>query len=635
MSVSSAATSHAPASLEETGRAVVDRAELPAIEPPQSCDAWNGTTCLALVALVAVWAAKFYSTWAAWGNLTIDSGHEMYVPAMLAEGKLLYRDVWFMYGPASPYFNSLLYRLFGERLGVLYWAGSLSALGSAVFVYLAGMRLSSWRLGWTAGAVVVLQAFQPSLFCFPLPYSFAAVYGCLVACLFLWLTICASASENWWWLFGAATAAALGLELKPEFGMACYATLGLLLVARSVLQRSWKPIARGIIAALPGVLVCGLTVAWMISIRGVEFITQENIVSWPTTYFMKTYSKIWLERNGFSLTPSAFYEAGLRTIPLLGAAGVAYSFLWWRRSDARSRILRAGLILAVALSFAAKSYLPFSWREFCEVVLTPIFFPLDMVLYVGAGALAAWWLFWRRPGAARNPALPLLLSYASLLAFRILMGMRTAEYPIYYNGPVVLAFLLLACWIIPRSGRLPRFVLVGQSVICLGCLTAVFFAVRTGESYARDYVPLATERGTVRASPNLVKNYEAAIRFMKEKAALGESVLSVPEDTSLYFLSGTRCPIRVYSFTPGVIAPGKMTQDVIREIEEKRVRYLLWSNRIFPEFHTPVFGEDFDREIGQYLRSHYRREGRLVPGSPMLRDWTAVIWERKPESDGK
>ena len=54
---------------------------------------WNFATYAALLMLVALWAVKLYTTWAAWGDLTIDSGHEMYVPALLAEGKMLYRDV--------------------------------------------------------------------------------------------------------------------------------------------------------------------------------------------------------------------------------------------------------------------------------------------------------------------------------------------------------------------------------------------------------------------------------------------------------------------------------------------------------------------------------------------------------------
>src|SRR5438477_11045255 len=98
----------------------------------------------ALISLVVNLAVKLGSTWTAWGNLTVDSGHEMYVPSVLAEGKALYKDVWFMYFPAAPYFNSYLFRLFGVHLNVLYLAGSFSALGSAIFLFLTGMRLGSW-----------------------------------------------------------------------------------------------------------------------------------------------------------------------------------------------------------------------------------------------------------------------------------------------------------------------------------------------------------------------------------------------------------------------------------------------------------------------------------------------------------
>src|SRR6267143_4346411 len=58
---------------------------------------WNFSTCAALLMLLVLWAVKVYTTWAAWGDLTIDSGHEMYVPWMLGEGKMVYREVWVLY----------------------------------------------------------------------------------------------------------------------------------------------------------------------------------------------------------------------------------------------------------------------------------------------------------------------------------------------------------------------------------------------------------------------------------------------------------------------------------------------------------------------------------------------------------
>jgi hypothetical protein len=155
------------------------------------------------------------------------------------------------------------------------------------------------------------------------------------------------------------------------------------------------------------------------------------------------------------------------------------------------------------------------------------------------------------------------------------------------------------------------------------------------EAEAKDFVPLVTPRGTVRVSKSRAENYAAAIQFMKEKASAGQSVLSVPEDTSLYFFSGTYCPTRVFLFTPGALAPGKMVRETIEQIEKKPVRYLLWSNRKFPEYGVPAFGQDFDVELGDYLKTQYRPVGPLTSNPVNEKQWSAVVWERKQEGQAQ
>jgi hypothetical protein len=618
----------------ESSRTASDLPSARFLEPEDHSKLWTHTTYIVLLVLTALWTAQAYATWGAWGNLTIDSGHEMYIPALLAQGKTLYRDVWFPYGPAAPYFNSYLFRLFGLNLNVLYWAGSLSALGSAIFLFLVGRRLSSWYVGLTAGAILLLQAFQPSIFSFPLPYSFATVYGCLIGCLFLWISIVALSNASSLWIFGAGTAAAAALLFKPEFGTACYATLALLVAVRGFSPRSRGRVVKDILAILPGIVASGLVFLWMVSIGGFEFITQENLVAWPTSYFMKAYGKMWLERNGFTVSGAAFAGALARTLPIAGVLLASYCVLWWKRSDTRATLFKAMIVLVVVLYLAKTNFFIFPPVQTAQLVLSTIFFPRDMVLYVTVAALIAWAYFWvrRKENMIRCAGIALLFTYSGLLAFRILMRMQTSDYPIFYNGPVVLSFLVLACWIVPRSGRSRRFVFWGELTICLFCLAAVALPTLRAEATARDFVPLTTERGTIRVSKHMAENYEVAIQFMKEKAAAGESVLSVPEDTSLYFLSGTYCPTRVPLFVPGVIAPGKMSEQMIQEIDRKPVRYLLWSNRIFPEFDTPVFGKDFNQEIGDYLKANYHRVGPLLPVTGSIWDWTAVVWERNSNS---
>lgn len=647
---------------------------------------WNRATYSALLALIAMWAALLRATWAAWGDLTVDSGHEMYVPAMLAAGKMLYRDVWFMYPPAAPYFNSYLFHVFGVHLNVLYWAGSLAALGSAIFLFLAGVSLGSWLIGWTAGAVVLIQAFGQGEFCFPLPYTFSAVYGCFIACLFLWLMVEAIRSGRFIWMLGAGAAAAIASLLKLEFGAACYGTLLTLVVAGSLQQRSWKPLWSAALAILPGVVACAFIARWMISIAGADFITQENFMTWPTSYFMKAYGKIWLHLTGFDLSAGALLAAfgricmfagvtiGLRRflrrnqngglILLMFGLGVAAFeclpvvvllktavFLTENTLVAAFICVAIFVMVAIALrifvrqkrDWGALLFATLGLSVAATVCLTPVvalkgalllrrvFFPADMVAIVGLAAVACWWFRIRRGLSSESLAICAVFTLPVLLAFRILMRMEPAGYPIYYNGTVILAFLfLISAFVAPRSAEL-RASLRGELLVCCCCLLWVIADAPVFAQRHAILVPLETERGVIRTRQDMVLNYQQAIAFMKAKAAAGESVLSIPEDTSLYFLSGTLCPTRVYQFTPGVLVPGKMTEGVISEIERKRVRYLLWSNRSFAEYGVPTFGRDYETVFAAYLTSHYRPVGPLVANTNS--GWAAMVWERVPDEN--
>jgi hypothetical protein len=334
---------------------------------------------------------------------------------------------------------------------------------------------------------------------------------------------------------------------------------------------------------------------------------------------MKAYGKFWLAHTGFSLTGPAFLEAAFRTALLLGVLQGLHAILFWKHSPRRLSIIR------VALSVATLAYLA-ATLPLNEILLS-VFFPKDLVLYVTIPVLAAWFYFCRQHVSNQGLAFALLLTFSALLAFRILLNNCPTQYPIYYNGPATLSFFLLVQPLLSQPQNSRGSIWRAEMAFCLLIVIAVFVNVASVGSFSRNYAPLATERGTVLTSPHLARNYRAAIAFMREKQVLGESVLSVPEDTSLYFLSGTHCPTRVFALNPGMIVPGRMTGQAIAELERENVRYLIWSNRIYPEYGAPRFGVDFDQELGAYLTSHYRSVRPLSPPI-ILGEWNAYVWER-------
>ncbi|PYU62164.1 MAG: hypothetical protein DMG55_04890 [Acidobacteria bacterium] len=412
----------------------------------------------------------------------------------------------------------------------------------------------------------------------------------------------------------------------------------LLIVARAFQRKSWKSIPKDLMAILPAALTCGLVIAWMISLKGAEFLTQENFQSWPTSYFMRTYGNRWLVFSGLSLTSEAFIEAAQRTVILVGIFQGFHLLLFWTRTTRYRIFLRVVLFLGALVYFAGylRSIEELKYGPLYQMLLEAmryLSFPQDMVLYIGVAAVAAWWHFLRQPYHKRNPAVPVLLTVSALIAIRVLQKMLPWSYPIFFNGPAVFSFFLLLGPLFPRTASKERFAFRADLLICCACLITTLINSRRTDTPTDVVVPLTTERGTIRVSASRAEQYGAAINFMRDKSARGEYVLSVPEDTSLYFLSGTHCPTRVFAFTPGMVAPGKMTKELIHEVEAKNVRYLIWSNRIFWEYGVPRFGVDFDKTFGDYLISHYRRVGRVSPAPVRLGEWNAYIWERIPEID--
>lgn len=599
-----------------------------------SCDL---KTLAALGSLVTIWAGLFYWTWGTWGSVTIDSGREMYVPLVLSQGKMLYRDISYQYPPLAPYFNAFLFRLFGVHLEVLYWAGALSALASTTLVFLTGTFFVSRLIAWTTGAVLLLEAFQPSLFSFPLPYTFASVYGSVAVSLLFWLLVRMSTSRRWQWQLAAGTAAALATLFKLEFGAPCYAALAAFIVAGYVRERNWTFLRRWLLAVLPGIALCAIVATWMVSIRGATFITHENIDSWPSSYFMRTYGKLWLAMGGFDLSARAIGVAIAETIALGIALIALRAFLFRAQKHEREFALTIALTGAILLWIIVKQ--PTQWIKLGGVIfrfreMFDVFaFPPQMALLVAVAALVCFWSYFRNGAERPNQIIPSIFAFSALLSFRSLFATTSYGYSIYYDGPEILCVLVLASMFISPLAA-SRFLRTGAtSLLCMTCLTSVILNSTIFDPYFRDYAVLRTTRGSIRLRQDLAKNYYAAITFIKQRAAAGEAVMSVPEDTSLYFFSGTDCLTRVCQFVPGDLAPGEMTNEVIEQLERHPPRFLIWSNRQFPEYGTPRFGTDFDVPVGDYLRAHYRPIGLLAPIDPHRRGWNAQIWERVSAND--
>ena len=200
---------------------------------------------IARAVIVSVAAALAWHTWGHWGDFQIDNGRELYVPAEILKGKMLFRDLWYMYGPLVPYLKALLFRIFGVQLTVLYVFGLTLTFGAALLTFEVGRR---FRLGAVVSAVpaifFLVESFYTFIRNFVFPYSYASSSGALIGMACLLFVMRHASGMRTLDLAMASLLTGIAILTKQEFGMACLALVGFEIVGFYWIRRSLAELLR-------------------------------------------------------------------------------------------------------------------------------------------------------------------------------------------------------------------------------------------------------------------------------------------------------------------------------------------------------------------------------------------------------
>src|SRR5712692_9688614 len=147
-----------------------------------------------------------------------DNGRDFVAADLLLHGKMLYRDVVYYFGPLAPWVNSTLFRLFGPSVAALLITGAFVSLAIAMVTYLLARQFLSPGVAALGGVLVVAHAvYGYNMFCYAVPYAFAATYGLLFSLLALYCALRATEQLYSRWDILSGAAAGLALACKQEF----------------------------------------------------------------------------------------------------------------------------------------------------------------------------------------------------------------------------------------------------------------------------------------------------------------------------------------------------------------------------------------------------------------------------------
>ncbi len=525
----------------------------------------------------------------------------MNVPARIADGERLYRDVSYYYGPAAPWINGLALKIFGRHFLVLEGAGLLAAALLFAALYRltarAGSPLSA-LLAVTWSASLCIGA--PNGGSFVYPYSFGALFALAGAfgCLAL---SCGPSSRARQAL--SAVGLALALLGKPEIGAAAAFFL-LLALVRSVDR---TPQARGTLAVVGGGSAIALLL-YGIAFAGVPW--RDLFPEGPFALFSPPpeWRALYRMLAGFAhpeRAVGAFATALFLDLAILALAA-------WVASRARDR--EAPWLAAWVVCVAAAAAFFCSAGAAIEDRLPPLLSPLPLI-----SAVAALWLL-RRPLDPAGRAGFLLFGFSAAVASRVLFGLaygvQTTPHSILaFPGLAASAAVLVLDWL-PR--RLPAGETVRRLVAVVWLAFCPVAILRWSRFFPRDRsLVLNTSAGALRLPAPQATAVAQTLQFLAEHAQVNDGLTGYPAAGFFNFVTRLRNPMREEQFYPGEVVDERRVASLL---EAHGPRFLLLANQPSTPFGPVSFGRDYATTVWSEVERRYRLAasfGDAPPDAPV------------------
>jgi hypothetical protein len=542
-----------------------------------------------LLAVAAGTIALFAVSRGKWSDAIIDSGREWIVPDALARGKLLYRDVVYWFGPFTPYFQSLFFRLIGSGFEALVASGIVCAIAALTALRAALARVTGRRDAdlWTVLAIPAL-VFMPQAGGAILGMGYRIWHAAIFTLLAIAVASRPPRGTGWLRFAGAGALAGLAGLCRTEWGLVALASV-IAALAHGRRPRQRTAFACG--AAVAGALgaFCLPMLFFLLRAGPAAVIGDGHVfltgLPPETRAFLRRFSGIedWKRGSILLLYSSAMWLAAFLACDLIARRRAAA----WRRTAAW---LAASLLLLGALAAVGGASGPVVWSAAPLLCLASL---LVAATRRGSAAFAA--------GLAG-----LLLSYRR--PFHISDSG-------YVAPPLLFAFVCAAFLVRKGAAASRRQTGSARPSLVFGRAVAVaivcVFAVRGAEYAADRSVPVHGTAGMISAREDVVRQIDALAEAVRRSTGPSDGLVVFPEGEVLNCVSGRSNPIRHMLYLPGYLTADN-EEGILRELESARPAAVVVWRVPKSEYGPAFFGEDYGTRIGAWIARDYERV--VLPG---------------------
>ena len=532
------------------------------------------------------------------GNIIIDCGREAYFPQQILKGKLLYKDLFNIFGPLSYQINAIFYKIFSINLSTLRLAGTINAGFILILLYSITRFFTTKEISFAISILIMVSCvFNPWIFNYIFPYSYAMVYAFstfLFSVLFLLLYL--KSSKQFFiplsWFF-------LGISMTCKYEYVLY--LIFLMFLTFILKINKKYILYSLILFLI-TPVLSFSVLFLQGLTINDLLEQFRIIKQfalsPSLNYFYSYAG-GLYPNKFNMLTNwkFFYNFCILFLLLFSSL-----YFWVNLSKKSPHYLYKKILSYIFIAVFTYQFfnrlneyinLLFCWLPlFTLLLLIPLFFKSKKS-------------FSKEFFTTKNGTYILLIMIAMLASAKSffylnLKAYATFAFPLLFivNSIFIIEFLPLYFKIINKKSLKKAFFII---ILIMTILFAGYLKQSLG-----DDVLIQTSKGSIYNHKNLAESFQASINYIDKEMKKEDSFLVLPEGIMLNFLTNHPSKSIYYATNTPYLEPfGE--EKIIDDIKKNPPEYIFINNRNSEDYGKKYICKDYGFDLCNYVKSNYSK----------------------------
>lgn len=513
-------------------------------------------------------------TYAHHGNLIIDNGREAYYPTQVLLGKVLYKDIFNLYGPMSYMLNAFLFKIFGVNLNVLYYSGIFCAFGIVSLIYIISKKFLSEFLSFSIGVLTISVGLTYSgLFNFIFPYSYSILYGILAfLASVLFLLKYEKNPEKMHYLYLSCFLGGICVTNKYEF--IPYLVVILYSMIKIKILRV-KEYFYCILSILSAPIICfGILFS-----QGLRFsdliLTVKHISNMTHGQALKnfySYSGVYFCKKTLGLLTTKFFQTSIFLLIFI----VSFSKF--------KKYFSIPIIIATAIFM-------FNYTDPVVFVFLPVLILL-LTIFDFKSLLADKKLF-------------ILVLSGITISLKIFWGLATLNYGAFFVSFLLITLIALMLNILKSRD-------INQKPIAIFILiVAMFLGYKNIQGIKQKNYCIKTGRGAICVDESFYQSTFDLIKYIDKKTKPIDKILILPEGAMINFLTNrTSDNIYISLIPPYIDAFGE--KNIIEHFKKNSPDYIIFNNWNSQDYGFSYICKDYAVSFCQYVQQNYHYEATIA-----------------------